>query len=255
MRKNSFLWAFPLMDEATDGTEGAAGGNGGGEGHEGNNGGDGQDPAKQPLTLDVLGSALKALLPDLLKPIVSEQVNGLDAKWDKRFKKITVQDGSAGGDGNGGTKTKTDPFKEDREQELEARLAQMEADRKTERDQSLNRERDAEIRNALSEFPWKSAEDRQVAFDYYQSKAGRDEDGNLVITGTALDKFIKGHAAKQFKAYFQPRDINGSGNAGANSRGGSKGATLDMIKPNMTAEEDANVRNTLSELYAAAKQQ
>jgi hypothetical protein len=252
MFRNGLLWGgvSELRDALEEGNDGGGNGNESADDKGGNEGADDKKELSQEDKIAAAVAATLAKLPEMIESVVTKQVNGMDKKWDQRFKKLTPGDGAADD-----KKGKPDPFKEDREQELQQQLDQLKLEQAERDRKSQAAERDAEIRTALSEFPWKSAEDRTMAFEYYQAKAKRDEDGTLIINDAPLDKFIKNHAAKQFKAFFQPRDLGGSGNSGGAQQGGSKGGvTLEGIRPGMTPEEDAKTRATLVELIAASKQ-
>ena len=254
MNRRGLLWGTcaPLMDAAGDGEgsgggagagAGAGDGDGSGQGGDGEGDGDGGSDDDKPVTMKALRELLGGFKMD-----VTKQVNAID-------KKLKTQGGQQGG----GQKPAPQPqkkaapqFEDPEKEELRQRLETQEKERATERQQMLNRERDSEIKSALAEFPWKDKDDRDVAFDYYRSKAERDEDGNLVIGDVELGSFIKKHAPARFRGMFAPRDVGGSGNSAGKSKP-SGALDLSEIKPGMSPETDAKARETISALFQAAR--
>ena len=243
MFQNGLLWgqAGPLFEE-NDEANGGGGGNGAGDEGSGEGAGDGE--ADKPITMATLTQLLTSLKGDLTK-----QVNALD----KKLKQSTQQAPAAKEKQPAEGKKKQTPFEDDEKEELRNRLEQLETERQTERATSLNKERDADIKAALSEFPWKEADDRGIAFDYYRAKAERDEDGNLMIDGVELGEYIKKHVPKRFKGMLAAREVGGSGNSNNNKSGKAGALDLSEIKPGMSAETDAKARETILGLYAAAR--
>jgi hypothetical protein len=231
----------PLFEEAT----GEAQGGGGGEAihMEPQEGAESQQPA---LTLESLLSVFQEFsskLPDTIKETVSRQVNGLDARWDKRWKALEAsKKAEAPKPAAGASDTDLERrFFEEREKEMRERLETLEAQAR-EKERLVNEmQLDSEIKSVLSEFPWESSngrsEGKEIAFDYYKAKAKRNDEGQLVIGDIPLSQFIKQHAAMSFKSHFQKRDI---GSSGAQKSGTAKGAfDIESIRPGMSKEDDA----------------
>lgn len=248
MFRRGLVWGgsdCPLFDEED---EKGGGGDGAGTGASGEDNKDGDGAGEEenkPITMAQLTQLLTSLKGDLTK-----QVNALD-------KKLKQSTSSAPGNSSIAKPPAKKPtqFEDEEKEELRKRLEQVESDRQTERETSLKKERDAEIKAALSEFPWKEADDRNVVFDYYKSKAERDEDGNLVIDGIELGDYIKKHVPKRFKGMLAPRDLGGSGNSGSGKAKSAGGVDLKDINPQYLSDpaNHAKVQETLATLYAASR--
>lgn len=213
-----------------------------------------QNQPPQALTLDAIIAGLSTRLPELIKPLISTELNGLDARLSKELKKL--KEGQAPPPppkGDGQQPAPSDPFKGEREKELLERLETIEKERKSERTASQEKETDAEVKSAIADFQWATeGEGKQIAYDWYRAKATRDDNGNLVIAGMPLAQYVKEHAPRSFKNFFASRDIGGSGSPGRQSASSGK-VSMDKIKPGMSKEDESAVAAELLSAVSALR--
>jgi hypothetical protein len=234
---------FPLFDQADpDVPEGS------GDPAEHPEGGEPQAPQPPALTVESLLAALGKQLPGLIEPMISKQVNGLAANVDKKLKALEPKKEPAVA--NGGN-AELDRLYQEKEQEWNERLLKIEAERESEKRESLKREGDSEVKSTLSDFPWKDSEGKNIAFDYYRPKMVRDEDGAWTINGASAQKFIKEHAARHFKGYHVARDIGGAGASSSKGIGAGSNPLEKLNKANPSKQDVSEAYSYLSDALKA----
>lgn len=236
-----FWLSSPLYEAVTDG--GAPGGGGGAP--PPNPPSDGGAPGGDDPTLATLKmSDLTKLLTDT----VALQLNGLDAKFDARFKKLTPA--AAAPPPPPAPKPKDGKAEDPEFTALRESNELLQKEIATERSTRLKTQEDSALKDALAGFPW-NENGQQIAYGYFRPMISRDEGGAMLIDGKPLETFIKGSVPTAFKPYLQAKPVGGAG-AGPGGAGGANGVPqLEDIKPGM----DPKVMAAASKAVAALVQQ
>ncbi len=203
--------------------------------------------------MSAVSSALAKSLPTMIETAVSKQVNGLDAKIQKQLKDVKPAAAAPKPPDAGNAAAELERIFKEREDEMNERMQKLENERAAERAESQRKEQEAEIKSALADFQWKEAEGKNIAFDYYNGKVKRSEDGGLTINDIPAARYIKEHGGKYFKNYHVPRDVGGSGAGGSKNGGaGSPDIMSRVSNPKMTRSEARTVQAELAELFKQA---
>ncbi len=241
-----FWMKYPLREEKAEGGDGGgAGGAGGGDG-AGAGGGAGQGTA---LTLEAVTA--------LLNTTVNTALNGAIAKIEKRIEKIEKppqqqqqqQTQQQQQQGAGAGASESEKLAKQEVTELTTRLATLEEERKTEKLESQKRELAAEVKTAIADFSWDPTQGgKDIAFDYFKSKASRAEDGTIMIGDVALAKYVKEQVPRQFKGMLAARQVGGAGAQQGAGSGGAKPLDISEIGVGMSKEKEAQA---IREIVAA----
>jgi|SRR5881394_3632995 len=232
-----FWLSSPLYEAVTDG--GAPGGGGGAP--PPNPPSDGGAPGGDDPTLATYKlSDLRTLLTET----VTGAVNGLDAKLQAQFKKLTPA--AAAPPPPPAPKPKDGKAEDPEFTALRESNELLQKEIATERSTRLKSQEDSALKDALQPYAWQD-NGQSIAYGYYRTMVTRGENSELLIDGKPLETFIKGSVPTAFKPYLQAKPVGGAG-AGAGGAGGANGVPqLEDIKPGM----DPKVMAAASKAVAA----
>jgi hypothetical protein len=124
---------------------------------------------------------------------------------------------------------------ERRNQEMEAKLAELDEQRQAAIQQVEEQELYNEIQAQLNQYTFANETSRDLAMNYFLSHVDRMEDGSLVAGELPLKDFVETNMGN-LPGLLQARNVGGSG-ASASMTRGMQTPQMEQIRPGMPADE------------------